>query len=161
MVETVVGLSLLMIILSIFALFLMPLMVRGPDLSASLRTTLELEQLQAQCLAIARDLSLPPWWPDSCLECSATQLRIHDLGYRYTTREEARPDLLELSIDDQGLSLAWKGQRFRYRHIIGASLSLAGPEGQKPVAAILSVPTKTEALLITFPLRSMKVLHAE
>lgn len=161
MVETVVGLGLLMVVLAIFALFLMPLMVRGPELSVAMQTTLEVEQFQAQCLVASRELRLPPWWPEGAVECNASGLRIHDLGYRFTTSQEPRGVLLEIVAGADGLSLSWKGLTMRYRHITGATVTLAQKDGQAPDAAVISIPTATTPFVVTLPLRSTAVPHAE
>ena len=80
LIETVVGLALILIVLGIFTLYLLPLMQRVPQLNNALRNELAVEQLQSMALRIGNELIIPAWWPESYRESTQDKLTLHDIG---------------------------------------------------------------------------------
>lgn len=158
LIETVVGLALILMVLGIFTLYLLPLMLRIPQLNTALRAELAVEQLQNMSLRISNELSIPAWWPESYRENSKSQVKLHDIGYLYTTKQETRPDLLAIEIKENTISLSWQKTTFNYVFDQECSLELIENDQKQLIAIKIIIPAKPEPFTVSLPIRKLTVV---
>jgi hypothetical protein len=141
LVETVAGLLVMALVLGVMVLFLVTLATGAPSARDRLLAAVQAAQLQESCTLLGRELEIPPWWTDECLEEVPGLIRVKDLGYLHTAREAERPDLLRAELAGDSLVLASPKRRMVFRFSSAPTIRLERDSDGRAVGISLSVPS--------------------